>query len=360
MNVIKYRSLDALPSKYRVLLTQGEQQSFYYGLSWFKNLEQNILEGKEGISYAVEDAQGKAILLFVMRESCQRSGILGIRELSGLENYYSSLYGPAVEAGKAQITQALQLLALEIVKERPHYHVINLQPLDRESHVYGALIKALHFAGFHVQTYFCFGNWYHELSGESYQDYFSGLSSRVRNTINRKTRKFNRQDTTIKIYVSPADVNIAVRDYEKIYNSSWKQPEPYPDFIQGLVTLAAERGWLRLGIAYLDNEPVAAQIWIVCSGVASIYKLAYDEKYAKLSAGTILTAKLMEYVIDRDHVRQVDYLTGDDAYKKEWMSARRERWGVIGFNSKTLNGKLLAIRHIGASSLKRLLKKQHH
>ena len=40
----------------------------------------------------------------------------------------------------------------------------------------------------------------------------------------------------------------------------------------------------------------------------------------------------MEHVIDTDKVHDVDYLTGDDAYKKDWMPDRRERWGIAVFN----------------------------
>jgi hypothetical protein len=32
----------------------------------------------------------------------------------------------------------------------------------------------------------------------------------------------------------------------------------------------------------------------------------------------------MEYVIDTDKVEEIDFLTGNDAYKQEWMSDRRE------------------------------------
>ena len=43
----------------------------------------------------------------------------------------------------------------------------------------------------------------------------------------------------------------------------------------------------------------------------------------------------MQHVIDTDHVEEVDYLTGDDAYKQDWMSHRRERIGLVAFNPRT-------------------------
>jgi CelD/BcsL family acetyltransferase involved in cellulose biosynthesis len=102
--------------------------------------------------------------------------------------------------------------------------------------------------------------------------------------------------------------------------------------------LCAERGWLRLGIAYYDDVPVAAQLWIVSHGRAVIYKLAHDEDVARLSVGTVLTAFLMAHVLDVDQVREVDYLIGDDVYKKDWMSHRRERWGIVAYNPRSPAG----------------------
>jgi len=36
----------------------------------------------------------------------------------------------------------------------------------------------------------------------------------------------------------------------------------------------------------------------------------------------------MEYVIDIDKVDEVDFLTGNDAYKQDWMSERRQRYAL--------------------------------
>jgi CelD/BcsL family acetyltransferase involved in cellulose biosynthesis len=119
-----------------------------------------------------------------------------------------------------------------------------------------------------------------------------------------------------------------------------------------LIRTCAQQGWLRLGICRVDGEPAAAQLWIVANGIASIYKLAYDEKFASLSIGSILTARLMRHAIDIDKVREIDYLTGDEPYKQDWMSHRRTRWGIVAFNLRSPRGLLSAARHIGASKLK--------
>ncbi len=39
-------------------------------------------------------------------------------------------------------------------------------------------------------------------------------------------------------------------------------------------------------------------------------------------------------------IAQISYLIGDDAYKQDWMSHRRERMGIIAFDPNTLRGAL--------------------
>lgn len=53
----------------------------------------------------------------------------------------------------------------------------------------------------------------------------------------------------------------------------------------------------------------------------------------------------MEHVIDIDRVAEIDYLIGDDLYKRDWVSCRRERRGLIAFNPAFPLGWLGAIRH---------------
>ncbi|HAN90266.1 MAG TPA: GNAT family N-acetyltransferase, partial [Erythrobacter sp.] len=85
-------------------------------------------------------------------------------------------------------------------------------------------------------------------------------------------------------------------------------------------------GRIRLGLAYAAGEPVAAQFWTVEGGTAYIHKLAHIEAAKPLSAGTTLSAALFERVIDTDGVSLVDFGTGADTYKRDWMEANRPRY----------------------------------
>ncbi len=63
--------------------------------------------------------------------------------------------------------------------------------------------------------------------------------------------------------------------------------------------------------------------------------------------------KLMENALDVDRVSVVDYLCGDDDYKRDWMSARRERWGLRASPWLSLVGLTEVVQAVG-SRLRRL------
>ena len=64
----------------------------------------------------------------------------------------------------------------------------------------------------------------------------------------------------------------------------------------------ARPGTLRLGIARKDGRPLAAQLWLVEDGEATIHKLAYREDAKALSPGTVLEQAMFRRAIDEDRV----------------------------------------------------------
>jgi hypothetical protein len=270
--------------------------------------------------FAPEDVRSESVMLLY-----SAPGKRGARR--ALNNYYSSLYTPEIGGGN------LPALARQLSHCRPLCHTLDLSPLDAEARSTSTLQHALEDHGWYVRRYFAFGNWY--LPSMPYADYLAGRESRLRNTLTRKRKSF---PGDLQLITSPDEVDAAMDGYESVYQKSWKQPEPYPGFIRGWARICAENGWLRMGVAKVGGVVVAAQIWMVVDQKAYIYKLAYDEAYAKLSAGSLLTAMLMQHVLDTDRVVEVDFLTGDDPYKAAWMTERRERVGLFACNQRTIPG----------------------
>ncbi|TAK65181.1 GNAT family N-acetyltransferase [Methylobacter sp.] len=308
---------------------------FFSTFLWYRNFVDTVIKKDSGnYGFLIAESNGKEHVVFPFMLTILKNGC---RQLRSLTNYYSPLYQLVYDKSVDFDGVTLSVFFDELKRGTLHWDIMELQPLDQE----GASFLSLQLQKakiFHV-SFFCFGNWYLEINNRSFDEYFAGLSSKVRNTVNRKTKQFEKlQGAEVVIVTEKKDLDAAISAYERVYASSWKQDEPYPDFIPGLIKIAEEIGSLRLGIAYLNNVAIAVQLWIVADNTAYIYKLAYDENYKQYGAGTMLTTKLMKHVIDYDKVEVVDYLCGDDPYKKDWMSHRRERWGILAFNTSSLRG----------------------
>jgi hypothetical protein len=227
--------------------------------------------------------------------------------------------------------------------------------MDPAADTYHTLLGAMRMKGWLPFEYFAFANWFQPVTGD-WTAYLAARSGTLRSTIKRMTKKFTGDGGRLEIVTDPKDVIAAIAAYHEVYAASWKRPEQFPDFMPGLLQICADKGFLRLGLAWLNGRPIAAQMWIVSHGRAEIYKVAYHEDFKAYAPGTLVTALLMQHVLEVDKVAEVDYLIGDDLYKKTWMSHRRERWGIVAYNPKSVHG----VAEIAYESIGRAVKAARH
>ena len=320
---------DEISSRLQDLFDDLEHRHPQFGLEWLKILSRYARDSDDSACIFVADnSSGFAALPLIISRG---------QEGRALGNFYTSLAEPATSTTEptALLTALLSHLRID-----EGLSTLTLSPLDRKSAIYTPLLRAFQEAGWSgVHEFFCFGNWLYSVHGETWESYLKERPSRLRNTIDRKTRAFMRDGKGQLNVLSGGDkLAAAIEAYTSIYEHSWKRNEPHPEFIPQLIELAARKGWLRLGVATYEDKAIAGQIWLVADGTAYIFKLAYHPDFAHLSPGTLLTAHLMQHVMEQDGVGTVDYLSGDDAYKKDWMSTRRERYGIAGYNNKSLRG----------------------
>ena len=356
--VLTVHDFSALREIAPTLALQTNCSNIFQTPLWFENLFATALRhASDAQLFLVRDLRDPEIQLCLpMARISVQPTRFSPRKLFGLANYYSSLFGPIAGTRALECGDIYRALAAAIKHDRPACDIVDLHPLDVDSPFFSNMRSALSKEGFIVDTYSCFGNWYLQVGGRSFDEYFTSLPSQLRNTIKRKRRRLKDTGSAKLTVFTEANeaLTAAIDAYLQVYLRSWKVPEPFPEFIPSLCRIAAREGWLRLGLLSIDDQPIAAQIWFVKNGQALIYKLAYDERFADMSGGTLVSAALMQHVIDIDKVAEVDYLTGDDAYKRDWMSHRRERRGIVAFNSGTAAGWTSAIRH-GAGRIARAL-----
>jgi CelD/BcsL family acetyltransferase involved in cellulose biosynthesis len=340
-----FLDLDDLPLDVQQLFSKAEQENVEFGLSWYRNLVCAVYPNSGDFRLYVLRKNGRpaAVLPVIVQHR-----FLGQR-IASLSNFYTAIYAPFFETDVT--ANDVVPLVKAVLKAHSALGSLQFSPMDPASSAYHLLLSALKMTGLPSFRFFCFGNWYLPVTGD-WPAYFKNREGILRNTIKRMGNGFSAAGGTLKLVQGGAELEQGIQGYEHVYATSWKQPEPYPNFVPGLMRACAKRGWLRLGIAWLNGEAIAAQIWIVANHKASIYKLAFDEKHKKYAPGTLLTAMLMQHAFESDQVTEVDYLIGDDPYKQSWMSHRRERWGIVAYNPNSISGLLGLGREVLGRSLK--------
>ena len=349
-----YGKFAELPASYTDLFDASRRQDFFLTRDWFQNFANTALQPGTSLriyGISMPDQPNRAAGMFVAA-SMPQHGVLPLRKLSALTNYYTCFYAPHLSVSGDPV-QTLQALAKAWAAERPRWDEIEIRPLDVGSEEFSLLEKALKMAGFAVQKYFCFGNWYLPVQGQSYEEYHERLPSALKNTLRKRRRNLEKTGRgVIEIITGGERLEAAIQAFTKLYEETWKHPEPYPDFVPGLIRTCAEMGALRLGLIFVGGEPAAAQLWMVNHGAALVYKSAYDRRFADLSVGSILRAAVTQHVLDVDKVDEIDYLSGDEAYKRDWVTHRRERWGILAMNPRTPRGAVSIARNLGLHTIK--------
>jgi Acetyltransferase (GNAT) domain len=269
----------------------------------------------------------------------------GGRTLQSLTNPYTCLWQPllATDLDAAAIRCAGEAFG-RFCRGWP---TVRLEALAEDFSPLAPLLAGIRRQGLVASHYVHFGNWYEPIAGRSWEQYLAARPGALRETVRRKLR---RAQATLEIVASPDAIEAGIAAYEEIYARSWKLPEPYPRFNAAMMRQAAAEGMLRLGLLRAQGRPVAAQIWIVLAGRATVLKLAHDEADNALSPGTVLTALMLRELIDRERVSEIDFGRGDDAYKQLWVTQRRQRIGVMLCNPLRPRGlAVLAHQWVGAA-----------
>jgi hypothetical protein len=265
----------------------------------------------------LEKAAGRS--LFALAREGNQAVALPLSEagggLEGLTNWYAFTWSD-LATGDSGREAMLERLAEGLAGRTSR---VTLTKLPDEDGTATRLERAFRRAGWLVARTACDTNHVLPVAGRTYADYLASRPGPLRTTLKRKAKKVE-----VKI-ISTFDED-AWASYETVYSESWKPEEGDPALLRAFAEAEAATGRMRFGLALHEGEVVAAQFWTVEDGVAYIHKLAHLESAKPLSAGTTLTAALFEQVIDRDHVEWVDFGTGDDPYKRDWMEQVRPRY----------------------------------
>jgi hypothetical protein len=219
------------------------------------------------------------------------------------------------------------------------WDIIELDRIPTENGVYDCFLKSLGDIGLPWRGYFCEGSWYLDSIDYSFDEYYRRLPQKIRKDIEYCNRRLKRDgETRFSIVRDKGKVEEYTTYYYKVREKSWKAPEKGKEFIVDFARKCAEAGWLRMAALFFRGTPIAAQRWLVLDGTAFVWSILHDEEYKKYSPGKVLTAHILDSVMSEHKISEIDFMGGDDPYKRDWAPKRRERKGITVFNSNLKGG----------------------
>lgn len=277
---------------------------------------------------------------------CRAGSSVGLFPMLGRDSFttpYTCRYAPSF------VGEDIVGVCTAFARHCRRHGVTRLDALPAEWPHLPALIQGAAAAGLAVRRFEHFGNWHESVAGLDWNRYLASRPGALRETIRRRLRRAERLAEARFTLTTGEDtaeaLEAAIAGFETVYAKSWKEPEPFPRFNAALMRTAAHMGSLRLGLWSLAGQPVAAQFWIVEAGHATVLKLAHDEAFKAHSPGTVLTAIMLRHLLDVEHVARIDFGRGDDAYKRDWATERRQRIGLLLANPWLPSGLAAVLRH---------------
>ena len=297
-------------------LDRDRQACLFDRLEWLDSLHRMALRDRPPLLLRAHEGEAEAWLPLMAQ---------GGNHHVALANWYNFTWRPAFGGDYDEVTR-MSLLRQLAATAQERTRRLTLAPVPDEDGSASQIAAAFSASGWVVEMVPCDENHILRLNGRSFDRYWESRPGQLKSTVKRKGKK-----GVVIVRVEREFSEDSWCDYEQVYARSWKPHEGSPEFLKQLAQQESQAGALRLGLAYIDGQPVAAQFWTVEHHTAFIHKLAHTEDSKPLSPGTTLTAALFQHVIDHDRVAMVDFGTGDDGYKRDWMEEVRPRYRIEAF-----------------------------
>lgn len=193
---------------------------------------------------------------------------------------------------------------------------------------------------------------------ESFDEWWSGFSSKTRNTLKRKVKAFG--EARLERITQPEQVPDFLVHARAISEKSWqtellglriRNDERELHLFHGL----ASEGALRSYLLWQGERPVSFCIGTQFNGLFNYEEVAYDRDVSRSSPGQVLVLKMLEDLFAEDSPRVLDFGGGDAEYKRQFGNVVSES-GPVWLLRPGLKSQLIRAYFAGRQALSRSLR----
>lgn len=156
--------------------------------------------------------------------------------------------------------------------------------------------------------------------------YLRSRPSWLRHTIDRASKRLERDGIAYRVVTDGTDVERALRDLHRLHEQRWG---PSTNFLAGFELFAdaaragVRRGEMSIHELVAPDGVVASMATFELGGRVSFYQSGRSTEHQWRSAGTVLMARVMGRACDIG-MREFDFLRGGEPYKEAWATGVRD------------------------------------
>ena len=324
---------DALEAEWNDLVRHTDDQVFYrheFLRCWLRHFAPKgrlrILTGR--------DAEGRLVAVLPLQAKPGKQYGMPVRQLLSLTNKHSCRFDLLAEDPRRAGTAFLGHLMKD-----PTWDVLRLADVPEGGSAFAILAEARR-VGMPCGTWESAHSPYAVLP-ETVEEW-QGERGRKSKPLRRRRRRLEeRGPVTLERVTGGERLTERLAEGFALERSGWKaergtaiaQSARRRAFYSDLADVAAKAGWLGLYFLRLDTQAVAFQYGLEYGGRYLAMKPGYDERFAEVSPGQLLTEGLIQDCIGRG-VTELDLLGDDAPFKREWTdTVRPHHWLFIYRNS---------------------------
>lgn len=177
--------------------------------------------------------------------------------------------------------------------------------------------------------------------------YLAGRPGKVRSTISRTSKRFDREGVEW-VTLRGDDVAAGLDDLERLHDARWAEGSVFLRAWERFC--AAARAGAATGDVVVHElrdthgDAVAVELDLELAGTVAFYQAGRRTEREWRGCGSVLRARIVAAAVDAGD-SAYDLLRGDESYKAEWATNRRDlvhvRWGVGPLGAAAVRGRAM-------------------